>query len=111
MLRGVAICIDESSPSKKSKDEEDDDPLDGTDRRYWKYFPADKLPLQAEDRFQALFAIRDEWFSDDFEPYLVDLVKETGLTQAKILMQHTTNVPYTKHGKTGKLYRLKQSST
>jgi Sister chromatid cohesion protein Dcc1 len=104
MLRGVAIPV-EGSPTKQKHYQDDDDPQEP---QLWKYFPADKLSLKPEERFQALFDIREEWFSEDLEPYILGLVEESGLSMTKLLMNHTTSTTGSKNGTMGKLYRLKQ---
>lgn len=104
-LRGVAIRVEDSSPRKQKEGDRDDKEV-----RLWKYFPADKLPISAEQRFQALFAAREQWSLEDLEPYLDGLVKDTGLSQAEILLLYTTHIlspKKTKDGMTAKLYSAK----
>lgn len=115
MLRGVAIQVDNDSMSPKANRRNNvvammDVDDDGSEqRRYWKYFPADKLSWNPEERFQALFQIRDEWTLDELEPYLERLMEETHLSQAELLLQYTASQGKTvkEDGSPTKLYSMK----
>lgn len=115
MLRGVAIPVDASNSPRKSatplKERSDEGGIDQNEsgNHYWKYFPASKLPRQPELRFPALFDVTDQWTLADLEPYLDDLVLETSLTQAELLLQYTSSSPgLNKDGNAVKVYSLKR---
>ena len=57
MLAGVAILDDNCNEN-------------GGGERFWKYLPADQLPTDPAERFEALWAAKDTWFLKDLEPYL-----------------------------------------
>jgi len=111
MLRGVAIPVDSySSLSRKpyKRNATKKGQMEEQKNRLWKYFPSDKLPMEPEKRFQILFATRKQWALEDLSPYLDGLVKETGLSQAEILIQYTTTTQGNDgDGKLVKLYCLK----
>ena len=113
MLRGIAIPVNpSSSPRKKSYNYVNDDGAAEQEeqQRLWKYLPATKLPLEPDKRFAALFAIQSQWAFSDLSPYLEGLVKQTGLTEAELLLQYTTHTKSTEvdeNGKPIKLYSYK----
>lgn len=115
MLRGVAIPVDASNTPRKaqllnsSDNPASSDAGDSHSGNFWKYFSANKLPLQPEERFQALFKVKGQWTLKELEPYLESLVQETNLTQAELLLQYTTNNPgVDKDGKATKVYSFKR---
>jgi Sister chromatid cohesion protein Dcc1 len=63
------------------------------------YFPAARLVLDIEARFEALFAKRRTWTEEEITPYLVDLpgpkhtVEELLVKHTLRIQQHSSETP------------------
>ena len=58
-----------------------------------KYFPERKLPLDPKSRFQSLFREKEQWLSQELDPYMERLVgDESGTTKAELLLKYTCMV-------------------
>jgi Sister chromatid cohesion protein Dcc1 len=103
MLRGIAIDMVTTSTSRQEKEEEE-----GEDhpQPYLQYLPADHLPPEPAKRFEALFAVREQWMVDELEPYLETLVEDSGMTLTEILIQYATSCDDEKTG--DKVYKAKK---
>lgn len=69
----------------------------------WKYLPEEQLSTNLVTRFEMLFQKRDKWTLEELQPYVQRFTTEE-LSEADLLLKHTSIITQEVDGKPTKLY-------